>query len=151
MSDADSGINPGAIGSNQSKMGTEQLDSDRMDRMRFEMLKRETEELNGNMSDACIKFGTLAERMEALAKSVKDHARSAERYMFQPFIEAMTGREPLRFRIMGSRDESAVFLLVGMDSTGFWFREDRPDAKDFHVSVLERPDVAGRIVPVVRR
>lgn len=114
---------------------------------RFQMLKRESSELNANMADACDSVVKLCERLETMARAVKDYTSSAERFIFQPFVDALTKDIPIRVRFMGSKNENAVYVLSGIDSTGLWFKaEDVVNAKEFHISVFSQPEVAGKII-----
>jgi len=103
----------------------------------------EIRDLNREMSDLCLKFSVLCDRMEACSRKVRDCSMKADRQLFQTFFE--NGIAPGKcFRILGSGDENAIFVVTGMDGSGIYFKSEN-GGNEFHFDVYEHQDKARRL------
>lgn len=109
----------------------------------------EIRDLNREMSDLCLKFSALCDRMEACAKQVRDCSLKADRQLFQTFFD--NGVAPGKFfRVLGSDDENAIFVVTGMDGSGIYFKSEN-GGREFHFDVYEHQDKARRLRMVPQR
>lgn len=110
---------------------------------------REVQALNREMSDLCILFGTICDRMEACARKVRDCSRKADRQLFKAFFDS--GIAPgASFRILGSKDENAIYTVTGMDGGGIYYAGVN-GGPEYYFDIYENQDYARRLRTVSQR
>lgn len=121
------------------------MDFDKKSLIGFEVLRNELGSLYKDMAKACEQFGVLGERMENVARNLRELASKTERQAFQAFIDAgMTVGSHVRF--LGA-NQDRIFKVTGMDGCGF-FLQNIEGGNEFHLDVCEHFAKAKTVRPV---
>lgn len=110
------------------------MDFEKQNKVGFEILRNEINSLYKDMAKACEQFGILGERMENVARNLRELASKVERQAFQAFIDAgMAVGNHVRF--LGA-NQDRIFKVTGMDGCGF-FLQNIEGGNEFHLDVRE--------------
>lgn len=112
------------------------------------IITAEIRDLHREMSELCLSFSTLCDRMEQCAREVRKCGLKADRQLFQAFLDA--GVSPGKcVRFLGSQDENAVYEVVSIDGDGFYLHSLETGG-EFHLNVFEKQDLVRKIRTVRR-